>query len=140
MALCWLSFRVKRIWNFGAEFFWVACWDFECHVCNLKNREPLNLFSDIKNQIVHLKWALVICNTCQFITLEGNINFQFVPSEHCYRTVFVHNIFCSSKKFFMHGTDMCKILLELNLTMIFIKPGYGTTFSVSLLKEILFLH
>ena len=37
------------------------------------------LFLKIMNQIVYLKRALAICKTCHFITLQRNINFQFVP-------------------------------------------------------------
>ena len=90
---------------------------------------------------MYLKWVLATCKTCQFITLQGNINFQFRSfSEYCYLIGFVHDISCSSKGCLIHDTNVHETFSALDLIIIFTKPWNSVTFSVSFLNEISFLH
>ena len=80
-------------------------------------------FPQINNQIKELKWTLGICKTCQFIFLQENINFQFVP-------LLLHNtscsltIFCGAplKRMTDEEIDARKFFLVLNLTIMGIRP------------------
>ena len=69
-------------------------------------------------------WPSLICKACQFITLRGNINFQFVPFSryYFYKIVFEHIILCPSKRCLVHDANVHNYFSALNLTIIFIKP------------------
>ena len=98
-----------------------------------KNRVPCDTFSRYHEPIVYLKWALAICETCQFITVQENITFQFDPFfKYCFTIVFVH-ISCSLKGCLLHDRNVHDIFSALNLAVVCIKPFTcnSTTFSLT---------
>ena len=114
----------------------MLCWSFTCHdVHHHEEAYPLwyFLFKNTNHEpnkpcTWHEPW--LICKTYQFITLQGNIYFQFVP---------VHiNYFVRLKKMF--GTWR-NIFSTLNLAMIFIKSfTCKIAHFLPFLNETLFLH
>ena len=97
------------------------------------------------NQIMYLKWVSAIYKTCQFITLQENVNVTFVSfSSTAAKLLFLCIIFGVPRKdvwCIMCIIQTCtKFFSILNLVIIFINSFTcnDTTFSVSYLNELLF--
>ena len=85
------------------------------------------------------------CKICQFVSLQGKINFRFVPFQSIIATKLssVHiNYFVSLKKrCLVHDTNVHKTFSALNLTIFFIKSiTCIITQPLSFFSEILFFH
>ena len=94
-------------------------------------------------KIVYLKIALAMPNMAIYFS-SGKYELSICSFlEYCYHTIIsVQHTLCPSKWCLVHDWNVHMIFSALNLTIICIKPFTlnNTTFSVSFLHEILFLH
>ena len=83
-------------------------WDNCCtNVPRIKNMPLTILYSDIINKILFLKWVLPICKICQFIIIQENMNFQFVPFFSTGTQAFLCTIFRVPQKNVWYMTETC---------------------------------
>ena len=102
---------------------------FRCCTCTTKKSAPCDTFfrnhKSWTNKIVYLEWALANLQNISIYYPSGKYKHSICSfSEYyCYKTVFMHNICAPLKDIWcIHDTSVHKILLALNLTIIFIKP------------------
>ena len=104
------NLRAERAWKFDTEFFGMSCWDFCCMYAPQWKKVHLILFSEIMNQISVLEMSFSIF-------------------KWAYLIAFMHIILYPSKECLVLDRNVQKTFSSLN-----------TTFPVSSLNEILFLH
>ena len=104
------NLRAERIENFVIQFFCMPCLRLLVLGACLHHSEETctswTLFPEIINQIMYLKGTLAISKACQFITVQRNINFQFVPFQSIATQLFLHTIFPVSQGYLVHDTNV----------------------------------
>ena len=70
----------ERIRSSGAQFFVCFVEAVGAMSVTQRNVHFVMLFQKSWNKIVYLKRVLAVCKICKFVTLQRNINFQFLPS------------------------------------------------------------
>ena len=109
------------------------------------NTKKRAVCSEFMNLIMYVEIALDFCNTCQFITPQGDINLRFVffQFEYCNTIHFVPDILCLSKGCLMHDKNdhrhFCSPESHMNLHRVVLACN-NATFSIFFLNESLFLH
>ena len=122
----WMQFHGWNNYKFWCTIFYVSYWDFLCHACTSKKRVPPESF--FRNH-----------ETNRVLDLQGNITYYFcffrvLPCSHSRAR-------CSVPMFgLVYDTSVHKIFSALNLIIIIIKSCNNSTFLVSFLNEISFLH
>ena len=111
----YIDYVFMSIRNSGAQFLCVLFETIGARCAPQRNAHLVILFSEIMNQIVYLKWALAVCKTCQFFTLQGNMNFQFTSLWSIATQLSLCTLFCASqclsKGCLVHDTNVHKIFL-----------------------------
>ena len=108
-----------------------------------EERWSLRYFCRNHEQNYLLEESLSFLHNMPIYYPSGKYKFSILSFlEYCYAVAFVHDVLCMLKGCLVHDGNMHKIFSVLNFTIICIKnfTCNNTTFSISFLNEILFLH
>ena len=125
------NLRAERFRNSSKSLFCVPCWSITCHMCTMRKHTSCDTFfpkttshEPSKFRTWYEPW--IICKTCKFITLQGNIKPQFVPLKSIFAKklssctlIILH----TSTGCLVHDTNVQKRFSALNLTIISIKSS-----------------